>query len=66
VTVNANTRLTVAISGTTSGIGTGQVMLGIVVTSTNAVPILVEKPTYSANTSTYGATDTMGYSPASF
>jgi hypothetical protein len=41
-------------------------MLGIVVTSTNAVPILVEKPTYSANTSTYGATDTMGYSPASF
>jgi outer membrane protein assembly factor BamB len=66
VTVNANTRLTVAISGTTSGIGTGQVMLGIVVTSTNAVPILVEKPTYSANTTTYGATDTMGYSPASF
>jgi hypothetical protein len=66
VTVSANTRLTVAVSGTTSGIGTGRVILGIVVTSTNAVPILVEKPTYSANTASYGATDTMAYSPASF
>jgi hypothetical protein len=66
VTVNANTRVTVAVFGTASGVGTGRVVLGIVVTSTNAVPILVERPTYSANTSTYGATDTMAYSPASF
>ena len=40
--------------------------MGIVVTSTNGVPILVEKPTYSSNPFSYGATDTMGYSPASF
>jgi len=66
VTVNANTRLTVPVFGTASGVGTGRVVLGIVVTSTNAVPILVEKPTYSANASSYGATDTQGYSPVSF
>jgi hypothetical protein len=66
VVVNPNTRLTVPVSDPTSGAGPGQVILGIVVTSTNAVPILVEKPTYSANASTYGATDTMAYSPASF
>ena len=66
VTVNPNTRLTVPVSGTGSGVGPDQVVLGIVVTSTNGVPILVEKPTYSANASTYGATDTMASSPASF
>jgi hypothetical protein len=66
VTVNPNTRLTVPLVGTTSGIGPDQVILGLVVSSTNAVPILVEKPTYSANTSSYGATDTLAYSPASF
>jgi hypothetical protein len=66
VTVNPNTRLTIEIFGTTNGVGTGQIMLGIVVTSTNAIPILVEKPTYSSNSSTYGATDTLAYSPASF
>ena len=30
-----------------------------------SLPVLVEKPTYSSNASTYGATDTAGYTPPS-
>jgi hypothetical protein len=29
-------------------------------------PVLVEKPTYSANGAAYGATDTAGYATSSF
>lgn len=64
VTVNPNTRVTVEVFNTASGIGAGQLILGVVVTSTSSVPILVEKPTYSTVPNAYGATDTMGYSPA--
>ncbi len=66
VTVNAHTRVTIQVFDTTNGVGPGQDMVGAVVTSTNAVPILVEKPTYSAIPAWYGATDTMADTPATF
>jgi outer membrane protein assembly factor BamB len=65
LTVNGNTRTTVAVFDPAQ-VGTGLSILGAVVTSTNAVKILVEKPTYSSDPAAYGATVTMGYSPASF
>jgi hypothetical protein len=62
VTVNPNTRLTVPIFSAASGaLGPGYAGVGIVILSEQ--PVLVEKPTYSANSDTYGATDTLGYSP---
>jgi hypothetical protein len=65
VTVNPNTRLTVPIfSGAPGALGPGYAGVGIVILSEQ--PVLVEKPTYSANASTYGATDTLGYSPPNF
>ena len=50
--------------GQTDGAGPGFEPLGIVLSSDLAV--LVEKPTYSSNASTYGATDTVAYSPGTF
>ncbi len=46
------------------GLGTGYSPLGIVVQTDQ--PVLVEKPTYSANPATYGATDTLGFAPGGF
>ena len=63
LTVLANIRHTVLVfSDNGEGIGPGYAVLGIVVSSDQ--PVMVEKPTYSANAGTYGATDTMGYTPA--
>ena len=69
--VPANTRHTVLMysvmnpgDGQTDGAGPGFEPLGIVLSSDLAV--LVEKPTYSSNASTYGATDTVAYSPGTF
>ena len=65
VTVNPNTRLTVPIFSASPGaLGPGYTAVGIVILS--ELPVLVEKPTYSANSDTYGATDTLGYSPPNF
>ena len=62
--VPANTRHTVLVFGSAEGVGPGVSPLGIVVSS--SLPVLVEKPTYSSNASTYGASDTLGYPAASF
>jgi hypothetical protein len=63
--VAANSRHTVLVfSNNGEGIGPNVSPLGIVVASDQ--PVLVEKPTYSSNPATYGATDTAAYSPASF
>jgi hypothetical protein len=60
--VTRSTRHTVLVfSNNGEGIGTGLSRLGIVVSSDQ--PVLVEKPTYSSNLATYGATDTTGYTP---
>ena len=64
VTVGANSRRTIGIFNGTEGAGPGIANLGIVVSSDQ--PVLVEKPTYSANGSTYGATDTLGFPATSF
>jgi hypothetical protein len=64
VTVGANSRHTIGIFNGAEGAGPGIANLGIVVSSDQ--PVLVEKPTYSANPSTYGATDTLGFQAASF
>jgi hypothetical protein len=61
VPVAKNTRVTERVG---SDVPAGQATVGIVISSTQ--PILVEKPTYSANTATYGATDAVGYSPSGF
>jgi len=62
--VPANTRNTVAVFQTAEGVGPGFTTLGITVSSDQ--PVLVEKPTYSANLNTYGATDTAGFATGSF
>jgi hypothetical protein len=60
--VLANSRHTVLVfSDNGEGVGPGFSPLGIVISSDQ--PVLVEKPTYSANTATFGATDTTGYTP---
>lgn len=63
--VGPHSRQTVQVFGdpTQDGDGRGLSQIGILVQST--APILVEKPTYSIRGSG-GATDTLGYSPASF
>ena len=61
VTVPANTRVTVRVG---DFVPAGQYPIGIVISSSK--PILVEKPTYSSNSATYGATDAVGYSPSGF
>jgi hypothetical protein len=66
LTVNPNTRVTVQVFDSMNGAGAGHPILGAVITSTNSTPILVEKPTYSTVAASYGATDTMAASPASF
>jgi hypothetical protein len=63
-TVNASTRLTVQVFlNDGQGAGPGLAPVGIVVVSDQ--PVLVEKPTYGSSAAAYGATDTLGYSPAS-
>jgi hypothetical protein len=62
--VPAGTRHTVEVFSALEGAGPGYDQLGIVVASDQ--PVLVEKPTYSSNSATYGATDTLGATPASF
>jgi hypothetical protein len=64
VTVPAHSRVTVPIyvASAPGGLGTGYSPLGVVVTSNQ--PILVEKPTYGATSTAYGATDTVGYTPS--
>jgi hypothetical protein len=64
VTVGANSRHTIGIFNGAEGAGPGIANLGIVVSSDQ--PVLVEKPTYSANPSTYGATDTVGFATSGF
>jgi hypothetical protein len=64
ITVAPNSRFTVPVSLPAyngGGVGPGFSGLGIVVSSTQ--PILVEKPTYNSNSATYGATDTLGFTP---
>jgi hypothetical protein len=63
-TVAAHTRHTVEVFKAAEGAGPGFGHLGIVVSSDQ--PILVEKPTYNSTSGAYGATDTLGYSPATF
>lgn len=63
-TVAPNSRKTVEVFKTQEGAGPGYYPLGIVVSSDT--PVLVEKPTYSSNPATYGATDTLGFSPTKF
>jgi hypothetical protein len=46
------------------GAGAGRSPLGVIITASR--PVQVEKPTYSSNTATYGATDAAAYSPPSF
>ncbi len=62
VTVNAHQRVTLEVFST-GQLGRGTQIAGVVLSSDQ--PILVEKPTYSASGPTYGATDTLGYSPPS-
>jgi len=62
LSVAGNTRHTVLIFQTAGGVGPGISPLGMVVSADH--PVIVEKPTYSSNIASYGATDTMGYSPA--
>jgi hypothetical protein len=64
VAVAANSRHTVAVFSGGEGAGPGYSPLGIVVSSDQ--PILVEKPTYSANAAAYGATDTLGLPSTGF
>jgi len=64
VPVAANSRHTVLIFQSAEGVGAGTAQIGVVLSST--LPVLVEKPTYSSNPATYGATDTTGSSPAGF
>lgn len=55
------TRHTVQVWGTSEGVGPGFGQVGITVTASD--PVFVEKPTYSASSVTYGATDTAGCEP---
>ena len=64
VPVSAHTRHTIEVFNSTEGTGRLADPLGVVISSD--VPVLVEKPTYGSNANTYGAADTLGYSPASF
>jgi hypothetical protein len=63
--VAAGSRHTVELFSGTEGCGSflSCSRFGIVLSSDQ--PVLVEKPTYSSNPSTYGATDTAGYTPPS-
>jgi hypothetical protein len=63
VVVVANSRLTDPVFGG-GGLPDGLSPVGVVVTSTNGVAVLVEKPTYST-VGNGGATDALGYTPPS-
>ena len=62
----AHLRQTVKIwdPATLGGAGPGQPQIGIILAASE--PVQVEKPTYSSNALTYGATDSSGYSPDGF
>jgi hypothetical protein len=64
--MGAHLRKTINIGDPTTlgGVGPGQAKVGIILSASQ--PVQVEKPTYSSNALTYGATDTGGYSPNSF
>ena len=62
--VAPSSRHTVGLFSSTEGPGPGFYPLGIVIESDQ--PVLVEKPTYSQNATTFGATDTLGYTPTGF
>ena len=64
-TVAPSSRHTVGLFSSVEGPGPGSYPIGIVIQSLDQ-PILVEKPTYSRNATTYGATDTLGYTPTGF
>ena len=64
VPVAASSRQTVLVFSNSGGVGAGLASLGIVVWSDQ--PILVEKPSYSSNSGTYGATDAPGLNASSF
>ena len=61
--VPAGTRQTVALFTTVGGPGPGIAAFRIALTSDQ--PVLMEKPGYSTNDASFGATDTIGYSPGS-
>jgi hypothetical protein len=63
VPVAPTSRHTVQYFSSTEGVGPDQHPVSVTVTSD--LPVLIEKPTYSSNASTYGATDTAGYTPPS-
>ena len=58
ITVRPSTRYTVLVGDPTDGVGPGQTLEGMVVTSTG--PIVLEKITYSYNADRYGASATSG------
>ncbi len=62
--VAAGSRHTVDLMSTAEGPGGGYAPLGVVVTSDQ--PILVEKVIYDSSAGGYGASDTLGATPASF
>jgi hypothetical protein len=62
--VAPSSRHTVGLFSFTEGPGPGYYPLGIEIESDQ--PVLVEKPTYSRNAMTFGATDTLGYTPTGF
>jgi hypothetical protein len=62
--VAPSSRHTVGLFSSAEGPGPGYYPLGIEIESDQ--PVLVEKPTYSRNATTFGATDTLGYTPTGF
>ena len=62
--VAPSSRHTVELFSSMEGPGPGYYPLGIVIESDQ--PVLVEKPAYSRNATTFGATDTLGYTPTGF
>lgn len=62
--VPPGTRTTVEVFNSTEGAGSGFDQLGIVIASDQ--PVLVEKPTYSSNPPSYGATDAIGPATVGF
>ena len=64
IPVAPSSRQTALVFSGTGGVGPGVASVGIVVWSDQ--PVLVEKPTYSSNSATYGATDAPGLNASSF
>jgi hypothetical protein len=66
IDVPAHSRLTIAMSdpGDPNWDAYNKFPAGVVISVLSGSQVLVEKPTYSANDPTYGATDAVGFSPA--